>query len=108
MNGIRNIFRRDTAPVVEEQTPLVDRKTKLESEIRALWAAPADYNRATRRRFGMLSKYWRWDVAAFGNPPQAPRYIRRHFAKGVARVNTRRGRRERARSVAIARRKGLI
>lgn len=108
MNGIRSIFRSANAPVVEEQTPLVDRKVELESAIKALWAAPAEYNRATRRRYGMLSKYWRWDVAAFENAPQAPRYIRRHFAKGVARVNTRRGRRERARSVAIARRKGLI
>lgn len=39
--------------------------------------------------------------------PRLPRYIRRHLRGGMKRLNTRRGRKELARCVRIARRRGL-
>jgi hypothetical protein len=69
---------------------------------------PALYNRASRRAAGVLSKTWRWDQAAFGNEPQAPRYIRRHYsATAFTRPTTRRQRKVRARITRIVARRGI-
>jgi hypothetical protein len=71
-----------------------------------VYDAPAEYNRATRRAVGMLSKVWRWaSPAEMGNAEQAPRYIRRHH---IARIpKTRRQRRHRARVLRIIEAKGI-
>lgn len=72
--------------------------------ILALYDAPADYNRATRRRNGMLSKVWRWDLPT----NYVPRYIRRHYnAAFNTDKETRRVHRQRARITRIALAKGM-
>jgi hypothetical protein len=70
--------------------------------------APALYNRATRRAFGLFGRFWRWDLNASDDTRRTyvPRYIRRHFNVAVPR--TRRQRRVQARILRITREKGLV
>lgn len=71
-----------------------------------VYDAPADYNRATRRAFGLLSKLWRWDIPADGTV--LPRYIRRHVRYSLQPgLRARRQRKVRARIGRIIAAKGL-
>ena len=80
-----------------------EKKEVPRSTIEDVWDAPADYNRATRRRAGLLSKVWRWDIPA---QKTAPRYVRRHFARAWAGGVTRRVRKERARCIRLMQTRG--
>lgn len=104
---IRNPFRRtvkhDEAPIPEDRRPLEA------LTVRDIWAAPAQFNRATRRRAGLWGRIWKWDT----NVPEMyreyiPRYVRRHFDSGKFLFpKTRRQRRHRARIIAISNRTGV-
>lgn len=82
-----------TGTAARPEKPLVQR----------IWEAPATYNRASRRAAGLLSRIWRWDLAAIGaTPGPASRYVRRHGARVLAQAEKpgkapRRVRREAAR-----------
>ena len=110
----RMLRERNRAPV------RVKRTLNLRQQV---LAAPAIFNRATRRAVGLLSKFWRWDMQVLGWVQPAPRYIRRHY-KADQRIEpadalpydvygafthpkTRRQRKARARILAIARERGL-
>lgn len=99
MRGIASIKRFIKGP--EAEAPEV--KDPLPKGLRQrVYDAPADYNRETRRSVGLVSRIWRWDVAAFGNAPQLPRYARRHGTRVIDHIDKhhrlpRRVRRERAR-----------
>lgn len=124
LDAIRD-YRRRNAPVVEEPEAQAkfDVATKLREAKRDIrmqvYDAPADFNRATRRAVGMLSRIWRWDPQLLGIEPQAPRYIRRHYqadrtVDGVfidgafTHPKTRRQRRHRARIIAIVQKRGSL
>lgn len=64
-----------------------------------VWGAPADYNRATRRKAGLFGRDWKWDARAIGNDPDLPpRYVRRHHAPSILLTpKTRRERKHKAR-----------
>jgi hypothetical protein len=63
--------------------------------IRAVWDAPADFNRHSRRAAGVFGRLWRWDPKALGvDPKLPPRYVRRHWSETVmTHPTTRRQRR---------------
>ena len=71
----------------------------------AIYDAPADFNRETRRRAGMLSSVWRWDIPASA---VSPRYVRRHLKRAWEGGSTRRVRRERARCVRLMKARGIV
>lgn len=100
---IRNIFRHDKE--TEERVAL----TPTQNLGRQVWSAPADFNRETRRRFGLFGRYWRWDLNASEDTRRTyvPRYIRRHY-EGANPNGTRRQRRHWARILATSRAKGIV
>lgn len=105
MRGL-NPFRRKQVDAGPDKAP--DHKPLERSFVEQVWDAPATFNRATRRRARLWSRIWRWDVAAFDNAPQAPRYIRRHYAGSLfTHPKTRRQRRVRARITRLVARKGI-
>jgi len=58
----------------------VEEKKVEDSFFKAVWSAPANYNRAARRSVKLFGTIWRWDARALGIPTDLPsRYTRRHF-----------------------------
>lgn len=79
--------------------------------IRAVWSAPALYNRATRRRVRLWGRIWRWDLNAHEDTRRTyvPRYIRRHYNRSLLDGTlTRRERRHKNRIMRIAKAKGMV
>ena len=68
-------------------------------QIRAVWDAPATFNRHSRRAAGVFGRLWRWDSMMLGiDPNLPPRYVRRHWSESVlTHPKTRRQRRHKAR-----------
>lgn len=96
LDGIRRRF----GPKGEEKAPP-------KNIIEQVYDAPADFNRAMRRRVGMLSRIWRWDTPA--DTTVLPRYIRRHvrYSLEPGLMKVRRQRKVRARIGRIIATKGL-
>lgn len=66
--------------------------------VKAIWSAPANWNRASRRRVKLFGSIWKWDARVLGLQNIVPRYVRRHFKEGVLEhPRNRRERRHRAR-----------
>lgn len=87
-------------PVIPVQKRIARRVKNIGLErIRAVWDAPATFNRASRRAAGVFGRLWRWDPQALGiDPNLPPRYVRRHWAEATfTHPKTRRQRRHRAR-----------
>lgn len=101
MNIIDKLWRAD--PLTGTKVPLMNR-----TAIEQVLDAPADYNRETRRRAGLLSKWWRWDLAA-GEENRFPRYVRRRIndPRLMTPPLTRRQRRQRTRMVRLMSTRGV-
>lgn len=101
--GIRNIFTRGVKnpdPVKNDQPTVAD-----------VWKSPALFNRETRRRAGLLSRFWRWDTQGIPEMRRTfvPRYIRRHFkAETMLAPTTRRQRKVRARIMRATKQAGIL
>lgn len=70
------------------------------AQMKAVWDAPATFNRASRRAAGLFGRMWRWDMALLdpGAADRPPRYVRRHWSEKVlTHPKTRRQRRHKAR-----------
>lgn len=69
------------------------------AQMKAVWDAPATFNRASRRAAGLFGRMWRWDPQLLGiDPNLPPRYVRRHFKPSILTApKTRRQRRHKAR-----------
>lgn len=69
------------------------------AQMKAVWDAPATFNRHSRRMAGLFGRMWRWDSVMLGIDPQLPpRYVRRHWSEAVlTHPKTRRQRRHKAR-----------
>lgn len=66
--------------------------------VKAIWSAPADFNRAMRRSVKLWGSIWKWDAQVLGAQNIVPRYVRRHFTDTIlTNPRTRRQRRHRAR-----------
>jgi len=72
-------------------------------QIKAVWDAPATFNRHDRRAAGVFGRLWKWDKLAM-DPDAAtrpPRYVRRHYPltdpTKFTNPSTRRQRRHKAR-----------
>jgi hypothetical protein len=103
--NIRNPFRRGGTP---DQAPAPEQPLEALT-IRDIWEAPAQYNRATRRRAGLFGRFWRWDLNATEDTRRTyvPRYVRRHFdSDKFIHPKTRRQRRHNAVILRIMRSKG--
>lgn len=89
--------KRDRAPEPELKVE--------DSFFKAVWSAPANYNRAARRSVKLWGRIWKWDPRGMGMPTDLPaRYARRHFdSVKFLYPKTRRQRRERARILRVAR-----
>lgn len=70
-------------------------------QMKAVWDAPATFNRHSRRAAGLFGRLWKWDAQALGLDPELPpRYVRRHWREGIMEhPANRRQRRIRARIV---------
>lgn len=67
-------------------------------QVKAIWSAPADWNRAARRSVKLWGRIWKWDAQVLGTQNIVPRYVRRHFTPTIlTNPKTRRQRRHKAR-----------
>lgn len=74
LTNIRNAFKRD------REDP--ETRATAAPTVADVWASPALFNRATRRRAGITGRIWKWDTR--GTEMQrtfVPRYIRRNYRK---------------------------
>lgn len=68
-------------------------------DIKAVWDAPATFNRHSRRAAGISGRIWRWDPQQLGvDPKLPPRFVRHHWSEAVmTHPKTRRQRRHKRR-----------
>lgn len=109
MNPLSLINRILSGDKPEPTQANVPKATPTEDFVRRVWGAPALHNRATRRRVGLVSRIWRWDVNASAEMQRTfvPRYIRRHYSHARP-TGTRRQRHRWAKIERITRSKGLL
>jgi len=72
---------------------------ELTKQMKRVWDAPANYNRASRRAARLWGRIWKWDVRALGvDPDLPPRCVRRHWSPTLLAMPnpTRRQRRHKA------------
>lgn len=107
---MRNPFRKNEgrAPEPKLDPRVFPLKLDFDPTLKAIWSAPADFNRAARRSVKLWGSIWKWDAKVLGLQNIPPRYIRRHFNQDLlAHARTRRERRHRARILRIVKERQL-
>lgn len=106
MNILRRLLGGETPKVEESRVNRAASNPTLDF-VKAVWDAPALFNRATRRRVKLFGRIWKWDLNASEETRRTfvPRYMRRHFS--ATKPRSRRERRHRAYILRQAKRYGI-